>query len=234
MARLRPYRSAAGFTLVEIIVASTIAGFVMIGILAMFVQAIRLTKYNTFRLEINGDMRRFTDELTTNATYANYSLIFTNFTTARSTGTGSSAVLNNVTDGYAGDFLLLVFKDPADDTKVSQLIGYIRDVNATTGVGVVRKFTTTISPSSAASIWTLIPATTTTTSNYTQILPDSNSQALGVGNSSTVTLSAGSTGIFYNYYNNSVIVRCQIKYSSTDGRTQQTMSTYNFTVSPRG
>jgi prepilin-type N-terminal cleavage/methylation domain-containing protein len=234
MPLLRPLlRARRAFTLVEVLIASTIAGLVLVGILAALIQGLRLFKFDSFRLEINHDIRSFTDELTTNATFANYFLIFTNFTGNRTTVTGNVTTLNSLTQGTSGDFLVLVFKDDADDTKIASIVGYYRDVDAA-GNHCLRKFTSTFSPTSSAAVWTLLPPTTTVTSTHTQIIPDLRGQGLGAGNTADITLGAGSAGLFYNFWNRSVIVRGQIVYTAGDKLTKQAVSTYNFTVSPRG
>ena len=60
------------------------------------------------------------------------------------------------------------------------------------------------------------------------------------GAPSTATCCSTSTGtstsgrLFYNFFNRSVMVKGQINYISNDGYTRRAVSTYNFTVSPRG
>ena len=228
----RRAREIRGFSLVELIVASTISGFVVLGILAVFVQGLRIYKYDSFRLEINHDIRGFTDELTSNATFANYFLIFSTFGGNLTTTTGNVTTVNNVTDGSSGDYLVLVNKDPADDTKVSSMIGYYRYVDAS-GNATLRKFTVNVSPSSNALVTSLLPAASTA-GTHPLILPDSRAQGVGSGNTANIALASGSTAIFYNFYNRSVIVRGQIQYTAGDKLTKQAVSTYNFTVSPRG
>lgn len=225
-------RLIRGFTLVELLIGSTVMGLVTIGILAVFVQGLRIYKYDSFRLEINHDIRGFTDELTTNATYANYFLIFSSFTGNRTVVSGNITNINNVTDGSAGDFLVLVFKDPADDTKVSSLVGYYRYLTSS-GNYTLQKFTTNLSSSSNATVTSLLPAVSTA-GTHTQIIPDARAQGLGSGNTANIALASGSSAMFYNFYNRSVIVRGQIQYTAGDGLTKQAVSTYNFTVSPRG
>src|SRR5258708_5180466 len=124
------FSSSSGFTLVELLIATTILGLVTVGVLRVVIEALKLTTHGTFRLETNADLRKLTDELDSNATRANYFLIFSDFSTT-TTSTGTTTSLANLSAGSSGDFLLLVFKDPADDTKVQQLIGYYRNPTTT-------------------------------------------------------------------------------------------------------
>src|ERR1035437_751305 len=234
MPPLRPlFRARRAFTLVEVLIASTILGLVLVGIFAALIQGLRLFKFDSFRLEINHDIRSFTDELTPNATFANYFLVFTSFSGNRTTVSGNVTTMNSLPQGNSGDFLVLVFKDDTDDTKIASIIGYYRDVDAA-GNYCLRKFTSTFSPTSSAAVWTFLPPTPTLTATHAAIIPDTRGQGLGAGNTANIALGSGSTGLFYNFWNRSVIVRGQIQYTAGDKLTRQAVSTYSFTVSPRG
>ncbi len=217
-------RGARGFSLTELLVATTILTMMLVAVLGLFINMMKSYKYNTFRLSINKDIRTFTNELTDTATYANYFIILDDFS-ARTTGTSPNEVLATMADGETGDCLLLVFKDPADDSKVQRLIGYYHDPDEE-GLGPVRKFDTTFSPSvSGTSLWTLMPAVSTLHTN-----PD----IISAGTVGRATGTSSSGKLFYNFFNRSVMVKGQINYISTDGLTRRVVSTYNFTVSPRG
>lgn len=210
--------------MVEVLVATTILGFVSIAMLGLYLNLTRSYKYNAFRLSINKDVRTFTNELTDNATYANYYVILADFVT-RTSGASGSEVLAAMADGESGDCLLLVYKDPTDDTKISRLVGYYHDPDAA-GFGPIRKFDTTFSPAtSSTSLWTLMPATSTLHTNNDVI-------SAGLVGKATGTSTSGN--LFYNFFNRSVMVKGQINYISNDGLTRRAVSTYNFTVSPRG
>ena len=217
---------SSGFTLVEVIVSLTLFGLVMAGALPFLLQSLNTYTYNTGKLFVNRDIRTFTSELTDNATYANYFLIYPAFTT-RSVTTlvnGVSVTTDaSVNDGLSGDLLVLVFKDDTDDTKVNRLVGYYRDPAdpaSTTSQGPVRTFDITISPSSSAAVWTLLPNVSTMHTN-TVVLQ------LSVGLANHL--------LFYNYYDRSIMVKGQIyeAVNLTRGISSAT-NTYNFTVSPRG
>ncbi|HTJ79102.1 MAG TPA: prepilin-type N-terminal cleavage/methylation domain-containing protein [Rariglobus sp.] len=215
-----PFRSRA-FTLLEVITALTIFGLVMVGVLAFFIQSLNTYSYDTGKLFVNRDIRTFTNEMTDNATYANYFLIFPSFTDRSSTNSTTGVTTDtSVNDGLSGDFLVLVYKDPADDTKVNRLVGYYRDPADPTdsaSKGPVRTFDLAISPSSNASVWTLLPSASTMHTN-TAVLELS----VGLANHK----------LFYNFYDRSIMVKGQIYHSGS--LTKAATNTYNFTVSPRG
>jgi prepilin-type N-terminal cleavage/methylation domain-containing protein len=217
-------RRTRGFTLVEILVATTILSLMVTAVLGLFVNLMKSYKYNTFRLSINRDVRTFTNELTDTATYANYYIILADFNT-RTAGAAGSEVLAYLGDGESGDCLLLVFKDDTDDTLIKRLVGYYHDPDDT-GSGPVRKFDLTFAtPVSGSSLWTLMPATSTLHTN-----PD----IISAGTIGRATGTTTASRLFYNFFNRSVMIKGQINYTSNDGLTRRAVSTYNFTVSPRG
>jgi prepilin-type N-terminal cleavage/methylation domain-containing protein len=221
----RPTR--AGFTLVEMLVATTILGLMTTAVLGLFINMMKSYKYNAFRLSINRDVRTFTNEFSDAATASNYFVVLADFAT-RTSGASGSEVLAAMGDGEAGDCVLLVYKDDTDDTKVGRLVGYYYDAEYN-GIGpTIRKFDLTFSPAIAASsLWTLMPATTTQHTNA-----DILSEATGTITKTAATSMSGR--LFYNFFNRSVMIKGQINYASNDGFTRRAVSTYNFTVSPRG
>lgn len=210
--------------MIELMIASTILLIMVTAVLGLFINMMKSYKYNTFRLSINRDVRTFTNELTDTATFANYFIILADFNT-RTIGTSPDEVLAYLADGESGDCLLLVFKDPADDTKISRLVGYYHDPDSA-GLGPIRKFDTSFSPSvTGTQLWTLMPSTTTLHTNPDVISAGTIGRANG-----TTTVSK----LFYNFFNRSIMIKGQINYVSNDGLTRRAVSTYNFTVSPRG
>lgn len=219
-----PVGATRGFTMIELMIASTILLIMVTAVLGLFINMMKSYKYNTFRLSINRDVRTFTNELTDTATFANYFIILSDFNT-RTVGASPDEVLAYLADGESGDCLLLVFKDPADDTKISRLVGYYHDPDSA-GLGPIRKFDTSFSPSvTGTQLWTLMPSTTTLHTNPDVISAGTIGRANG-----TTTVSK----LFYNFFNRSIMIKGQINYVSNDGLTRRAVSTYNFTVSPRG
>ena len=213
--------STAGFSLVEIVVTTAIISLIVGSSAGFFIQALGSYYYDSGKLLVNRDIRTFTSEMTDNATYANFFQIYPDFATRTVTDVATSVTTDaSVNDGLSGDFLLLVYRDPGDDTKTNRLVGYYRspsDASAPDSEGPVRKFDITISPSSNAPVWSLIPAESTA-SIWPEVIEVS--QGLADGK------------LFYNYYDRSVMVKGQIFHRGNI--TKRATNTYNFTVSPRG
>jgi prepilin-type N-terminal cleavage/methylation domain-containing protein len=228
--RLHSFRQnrSRGFTLVEVLIAMGIFGIVSVALLSVFIQSLNIYHYDVGKIQVNRDIRTFTSKMSTDATYANYFLIYPNFSTRTNTstvtdpttGATTSVVVDaSVNDGLSGEFLVLVFKDDSDDTKVSRLIGYYRAPTSTdtNSEGPVRRFDITISPSSNATVWTLLPAVSTINDN-----PEVVELSKGMSNGK----------LFYNFYDKSIMVKGQIIHRGSMMR--RATNTYNFTVSPRG
>lgn len=206
--------------MVEIMAVVGIGALVIAGLLTFFIQSLNVYHFDSGKLLVNRDMRQFTAEMTDNATYANYFVIYPSFTD-RSLTEGTVTSDQKVYAGASGNMLVLVFLDPADDKKISRLVGYYRDPNEADGEAPVRKFERTLSPSVTASPWTLLPATSTAQTNEEVI---------------ELSKNVGTDKLFYNFNDRSVMVRCDIIHRTGTGknRYERATNTYNFTVSPRG
>lgn len=229
-------RGAAGFTLWEMLIATTIMALVSAGMLRVFVMALNVYHYDTGKILVNKDIRKFTSEMTENATAANYFRIFPSYTNLSRTvatyidpsdpdqGFATAITDTSVNDGQSGDCLVLIYKDIADDRKISRLICYFRspaDPASATSTGPVRRLILDITPSSSLPVFQLIPAI-----SNPAIYPE------------VVELSRGlaSGKLFYNFYDKSVIVKGEIIHGGgfKGSRHETATNTYNFTVSPRG
>ena len=220
------------FTLVEVMIATSL--MVMIGavILRTLMQVLNTYTYDTAKILINHDIRRFTAEMTENATYANYFRIFPAYNNLNRTvetlinpsdpdqGYTTALADTSVGDGLTGDCLALVYKDLADDTKISRIICYFRSVDST-GTGPVRKFDLPITPSSSLPVWQLIPE-----------INDPNIYPIVVELSRDI----GTQRLFYNFQDRAIIVNGQIvqRGGAVNSIHFNATNTYNFTVSPRG
>jgi prepilin-type N-terminal cleavage/methylation domain-containing protein len=152
----------AGFTLSEVLVTMGISTVVLGACLSFFITSLNIFHYDIGKNLVNKDIRSFTSELTDSATYANYFLIYPNFTTRTATVAGAT-VSADVEDKQTGDMLVLVFKDPTNVDLVTRVVGYYRapsDANDRSSTGPVRKFDRIISPPSSAAIHTLLPSST--------------------------------------------------------------------------
>jgi len=226
-------RKSRGFTLSEILVAAALSAIVVAGAGFVFINSLNIYHYDTGKLLVNKDIRKFTMEMTENATYANYFKIFPSYMNlSRSAETlvnpndpdsGYTTALTDtsVNDGFSGDCLVLVFKNPANDRKILRIIGYFRapeDPDDPNSTGPVRRFDRTIpDASSLLPVWQLIP-TITNASDYPVVLELSRGLADGK--------------LFYNFRDHSIIIKGEILHQGN--LTRRATNTYNFTVSPRG
>lgn len=259
MKTLRPARRRRGFTLVEILIATTLMALVMTGVLRAFSQAYSIYFYDIGKLMVNRDIRKFTQEMQENATYANYFRVFRSYSDISRTddtllvpadpdqGFTTAITDNTLNDGLSGDCLVLVYKDPADDRKISRLILYFRVPGTTTPTpaanitvsnrGPIRKLDRPITPSSSLPLYRLIPeisdpsscpivleSVSVTSPVLTPVVPATN------------PVSYQPWGLFYNYYDRSVIMKGELIHtgSQLNARNASATNTYNFTVSPRG
>lgn len=227
-----------GFTLVEILIAMTIMGLTTVGILQFTIQSLRVYSFDAGRIQVNKDVRSFTEEMTTNAVYSNYFRIYKNFAT-RSVTTGSTTTEAYMADGQSGDFLVFVFADTdltTGKTTINRLIGYYRDPAVPTdpaSTGPVRKFDKIISPAvdpTVTPIYTILDNNVPTSTAHTNRIVLQLAQGLAAGTMPDGTVTYG---LFYNYYEHSVMVKGQI-IENTGMSFRRAINTYNFTVSPRG
>lgn len=214
-------------TLTELLFATTIAGIVSVGVFGVFIQALKIYDYDNKKLTVNRYIRDFTAELTENATFANYALIFPDFSTRTQTVTvtnpdtgvtTTAGVSRQVEDGQSGDLLVLVYVDPEDDTRIERLVGYYRAAPSAGTPGPVRRFQLDFEPSTTTAAVNLLPAT-----GSINTWP------------SVIELSEGlSDGrLFHNFYGRSVMVNGEIIQDTGKGA-RVASNTYNFTISPRG
>jgi type II secretory pathway pseudopilin PulG len=234
--RLRRKRRA--FTLLETLLAVTIMGLATTGIVVFLRQSLMM--YYSVRAEqmINRDIRSFTNRIELDAITANYFCIYPAFAT-RTVTVGSVISDASVTDGQVGDFLVLVYTDPAQATTgvsmITRLVGYYREItNTTLNNGPVHRFDITLASPvdarSAAMYQILNTYVTGSISSY----PVLTQLAQGLS-TATVTQTVSTPPLFYNLQNRSVMITAQISASLTEkGIATQTGNTYNFTVSPRG
>ncbi|MCH6256022.1 type II secretion system GspH family protein [Puniceicoccaceae bacterium K14] len=196
----------SGFSLAELLVATSLAGAAMAMVMGSFIFILRFSKTDEGKLQINRDIRSFTNELSNNASFANTFSIYKSFTDR-----------TLVSDTQSGDFLLLEFRDKNDSSLVSRIVGYYRVTDGSDDPGPVQTFTLDYSTPSDQSALTLIPSTS---SSGTHTVVAELSQGLADGS------------LFFNFRNSSIVIRGELIHD-IDGTTQVS-NTYNFTISPRG
>ncbi len=225
------------FTIAEMLMALTIAGFVSAGTAAFLHQAVLTYYVNRARLIINRDIRSFTTTMDTDAVTANYFAIYPGFST-RSTTVGSVTTDAALADGGVGDFLVLIYTDPAQTgtgvSMINRIVGYYREItNSTLNTGPVHRFDLTISPAVSASSAPLYQILNTYVTGTAASYPTITQIAQGLENNAA--LNAPITSLFYNFKNRSILISAQVSELQTEaGNGTQTGNTYNFTVSPRG
>ena len=220
-------------------IAFTILGLTMAGVVTFTYQALNTYAYDSGRLLVNHDMRKFTGDMATDAVYSNYFRIYPNFTHRSDTVAGVTTDAS-VRDGQSGDFLVLVFTDPATETAngqitVNRLVGYYRDPDPTTNMGPVRRFDTGSQINPAVIIGT---TTNTGASPPVYTMYDLLNVYAPTANISTNTqviqlaqgLSNGT--LFYDFYDRSIMIKAQVQ--ERGNLVKKAVNTYNFTVSPRG
>jgi prepilin-type N-terminal cleavage/methylation domain-containing protein len=227
------------FTLVETLMAVTVMGLAAVGIVAFMNQGLKMYYGDRARLMINRDIRSFTSQIDTDAVTANFFCLYPDFNT-RTTVSGSITSDGSVADGQVGDFLVLIYTDPAQTgygvSMITELVGYYREVTDTArNSGPVHRFDIKLSPSQyidvrSAPMYTILGNLVTGTASSYPIVTQL-AQGLATNTSGTAVTPA----LFYNFKNRSVMIDTQISESLTErGTTSRTGNTYNFTVSPRG
>ena len=232
------WKNHRGFTLVESLMAVTVMGLAAVGIIAFLRQGMKMYYTDRARTMINRDIRSFTTQMDTDAVTANMFVLYKDFNTRSS---GSPAVDAALADGQAGDFLVLIYTDPAQTSNgvsmITELVGYYREVtNTTLNSGPVHRFDIKLTPANyvdikSAPMFTILNNLVTGSISSYPIVTQL-AQGLAISTSGTPTVTPA---LFYNFGNRSVMIDTQIAESLTEtGTTSQTGNTYNFTVSPRG
>jgi hypothetical protein len=228
------WSGSKAFTLTEALVALFVCSLAGAGLVALLRQVLHVYYYDSGRIAVNKDIRSFTQQMDTDAAFANNFMIFPNFATRKDDTTGLDA---NVADTGSGDFLVLITQitcaaddKPAVGMKagnnyITSLTGYYRDAAA--GVtGPVRRFSITI-PN--------VDPTTRGTAPMASILDEYMKPETAGSNPAVIQLAQGLANgmLFYDYRDRSIMVRGQIIESGGKGN-PLAVSTYNFTVSTRG
>jgi prepilin-type N-terminal cleavage/methylation domain-containing protein len=110
-----------GMTLVEILIAMSIGLVVSAATLVVLLQVLKMYQYETGKLLVNRDIRRFTTQMVDDATYANYFLIFDQRSNLSRSGYtlasgGSANPVSSTYYGYTADLALTEPDDPVTTT----------------------------------------------------------------------------------------------------------------------
>jgi prepilin-type N-terminal cleavage/methylation domain-containing protein len=198
--------SKKGFTLVEVMVTTVVFGLIMGTTMSFLISTSNFAAYNEGKLLVNRDIRKFTSELSDQATYSNDFIIYESFTDR-----------TIVTEGGSGDFLVLAFADESDPDLYSKVIGFYRAAT-NNAEGPVMRFTTEFAtPQHSSALDSLLPAVDTI-GTHEEIIELSK----GLSNGQ----------LFFNFYDRSITVQGEILHHGSN--LKRATNTYNFTVSPRG
>jgi hypothetical protein len=213
-------------------ISMTVLGLLSVG-LATFVGDSNLLMLSIIgRLEINGEIRDFTETLSDEARAANsFQLYRSYFPVSTATPAGDFRTPPNGTDateyrrreGESGDLVVFIYEreDPnLMDSLVplARLVGYYRAAPDTaSGEAPVRRFEVRVAEADQyKQVEELIPSSVQSGSHKAVV-----SLAEGLANGM----------LFYNYNDRSVLVNAKIAHHNI---AKQITGTYNFTVSPRG
>lgn len=160
---MRKFSKSKGFTLVELMIAMTICSMVMVVALRFVIQNLKTYQYETGKLLVNRDIRKFTTQMIDDATYANSFHIYdqaSNLSRALYTAVGSADPTGTNYKGYStdlvvtdpddpvtvtgpgtskvesglpGDVVVFIYNVDGDNTKIQQLIIYYRMIATSAG-----------------------------------------------------------------------------------------------------
>jgi hypothetical protein len=208
------FAGARGLTLVEVIVAATLSGIVITALLSVLLQTLKAYSFENGEINVNVDMRKFTNELTKAALPATYFRVLNSYTDL-----GSGALSRSVATGASGDCVLFVYKSLTDDSKFSKVVAYFR-VPDGTNEGAVRRVVVEFSGSGQfGPVDSLIPRISNPPGSYPQVI----ALARGLG-------SGGK--LFTNFDNRSLLVNGEIIRAPT-GQFRRASHAFNFSVTPR-
>ncbi len=160
---MKSFATKKGMTLVEILIAASIGLIVMTVALRFVIQNLKTYQYETGKLLVNRDIRKFTTQMIDDATYANSFHIYdqaSNLSRASYTAVGSTDPTSATYQGYTtdlattapddpvtvtgpgtekvesglpGDVVVFIYNVDGDNTKIQQLIIYYRWLATTPG-----------------------------------------------------------------------------------------------------
>jgi type II secretory pathway pseudopilin PulG len=231
-------RANRGFTLVEMIIASSITIAVFGALVPYMVRALKLFYADQLQLNLNADARNFRNLVFSDALKANMFFLYSDFA-SRSTGSGASAADAMLTgNGAAGDCLVLISSSPDASNhgfaKASNITVYYRDVTYATGP--LHRVSVPI-PSSANVYVTANPLNVYQIMNtYVPVSGLATNPTIIQVTNGLVPGTGTAQCLFYGYRNSnvnnaSVMIQAQV---TEKGNLQTIGNIFNFTVSPRG
>jgi len=235
--RRRTHRRA--FTLVELMIAMSIA-VVAIGISAMFMtNASKMVYDSSKRLELNSKVRIFTDRFAKETIDANAFFVLQNYSgldgSADLIGADSDSLAINrpVASGLSGDCIVLEYRDDPDSrSSITRVRIYYRDTLVVSEPAPIRQILITVPEDDQTGTLNDIlnehladlPAT------HASHAPLVSYQVHGI----IPTDESDIQPIFFNHAGRAVSVNFRMQTTGTDtGPARRSASAYNFTISPR-
>ena len=224
MSPTSPPNPKAGFTLVEILIATTILVVVVGMATQMLVSTGRASFITDERLDINADVRQLTNEIIADGQAADRFYIYASYDASvyapDENGNYGAARLG---DGKTGDLMLLVYEgsesSEEDGYPITRIVGIYRDSTQDNPTQApVRRFAVENVDSDDAYLApeALIPKIEDTANHSTIV-----ELAEGLANGS----------LFYNYKDTSVMLNAKIVHGNA---AKEITDTYNLTIRPRG
>jgi prepilin-type N-terminal cleavage/methylation domain-containing protein len=241
-------RLRAGFTLAEMVVSLGISAVLMDMLVKFYVEEAKYMYTNEQKLTINKDMRVLTAQMSDDARYANFFVMYSNYTVSARTSPSQELLQAN-----SGDFLVFVFygnntsSAPVNVRPISELVGYYREpyqsnqlylnpmTNAPASLEPVHRFDLSVANGTLPANQYLESASVPSggvTTTIEALLPDASAATIA-SHPIVVQLANGLADgcLFHNFWGKSVMINGQI----VQGDNYMSASdTYNFTISPRG
>ena len=154
----RPHSSRTGFTLVEVMIASTIAVMALAGTMALLITALRYYSLGRDKVQMSYDIRMFTLELMKASRNAADFRIYDNF----------ASRTQQAADGV-GDMVAFLYTNPNNEAQVVRVVTFYRDLGAAnnpdTKDQTLRKYDTGFQTAGTFGASWLPPANTRTTND---------------------------------------------------------------------
>lgn len=218
-----------GFTLVEVLIAMTLTGMVLVAVAQMTIGIGRMNFDSVAKLLINRDVRAFTNQLSQAGRSAREYRVY-----------DSMENLVERQSGQSGDLLVLVWADPLplDDPNIGSaqeyyyrsVIIFARTIDDfTSNIGPVIRLERTFLPAGTSDA---VLSTTTTIQDITRGMLDGT--APNVSRREVLELTRGladSRLFFHGRTGRSIVINGEIFHNN---RAREVTNTYNFTITPRG
>ncbi len=243
-----------GFTLVEIMVAMTVMGFVMAGVMGFYLQTVKGMYATEQRMKLAGQVKKFANELTVQASRSNQFVLFKSASAADFDGPNPAPNANNsdrqvinVADPAnplhpAGDFVVFIYYEIPKPVaqpfhRIVKLEGYFLNAGAGS-TGPVRKVVIDLSgaPSTSTVEAILTANWNTAAAVFTTYFPLARGLLVPEVVDGTPVAGVTPARLFYMSDARNVIINGQIFSSAKDivtGDAKTSTNTFFFNITPR-